>query len=177
MNPATCFYPEIVLRDKEVLFSFRRHRSAEHSRRANFTRPSAEICGQLLRRRMTLVTTALLLCLTGCSDVQGPPPLAPIRGQVTLDGQPLSGAGILFKQTGVRGSASRTDENGRYELTFHRDLKGAVLGEHRVFIGTASSEEPDKPERVPARYNRESELSFTVLDEGSDAADFALVLE
>ena len=129
---------------------------------------------------MTFTTAALLLCfmllcLTGCSTQQGPPPLAPIRGQVTLDGQPLAGAGVAFRQAGSRGSAALTDENGRYELTFHRELKGAVLGEHRVYIGTASSEEPDKPERVPARYNRDSELSYTVTEAGSDSADFRLV--
>ena len=161
-----------------MLRSVHKARSALLIRRANRCRLSADICavcGQFSRRQIPFTTAILLLCLAGCSDVQGPPPLSPISGQVTLDGQPLSGAGITFKPVGSRGSVGRTDEHGRYELTFHRELKGAVLGEHRVFIGTASSEEPDKPERVPTRYNLESELSYTVTETGNDSADFRLV--
>ncbi len=116
--------------------------------------------------------------------------LAPVAGQVTLDGEPLPDALVTFQpiaQPGQRetpgpGSYGHTDSQGRYTLkTVGEDRPGAVVGPHRVFISAAKAdpnEDPSAPGRpvedpVPAQY-RNGALSFTVSPEGTESADFRL---
>src|SRR5688572_704144 len=76
----------------------------------------------------------LLGPLAGCG--QSGPQLAPVSGRVTLDGQPLDAAEVLFQPDEGTGSPSYgyTDENGRYELGYKRGVKGAMVGSHTVSI-------------------------------------------
>ena len=83
----------------------------------------------------------LVLCLTGCID----PPVqtAAVSGRITLDGQPLAGAKVIFIperfQIGgqrVPYSYALTDENGRYKLTTVDGKLGAAVGRNLVFITT-----------------------------------------
>jgi len=128
------------------------------------------------RNELLLACCACLLLLSGaCNRNQGPV-LAPVSGTVTLDGKPLAGAGVVFKQEGARKSVAWTDEAGRYELTYFRDDKGAVIGEHKVIITTADSE-AEIPESLPARYNQESTLKETVEAGKQNVIDFALTSE
>jgi hypothetical protein len=123
--------------------------------------------------------------LAGCSD---PYPLAPVSGKVTLGGAPLGEARVGFEpiRKGKRidagpGSYGVTDEEGRFELESLYGDRGAVIGEHRVWISTYEGKEgPNgsvltvKPEKVPARYNSQTELTFTVPPDGTEKADFDL---
>ncbi len=102
----------------------------------------------------------VLLCaavLSGCSHGTRPP-LGTVHGRVTLDGQPLPGAGVVFEPEG-RGRASMgvTDTGGNYTLNYIRDIQGAGVGWHSVRI-TAGDPVTGKPEPVPARYNVKTEL-------------------
>ncbi len=71
------------------------------------------------------------------------PELARVTGTVTIDGEPVAGATLTFQpdpdaDPPPKGSASigRTDNEGRYELTYVRDIEGAVIGQHKVLIET-----------------------------------------
>jgi len=119
---------------------------------------------------------ALMVTALGCSNRD----LGQVSGTVTLDGEPLADAMVIFTpMTGGRPAAGRTDAQGRYELIFDRAGAGAVHGEHFVEIRTADERilEDDSveviPERVPAKYNATSELRRTV-EEGSNVFDFEL---
>ena len=138
------------------------------------------------------VTTTLSLCLlvAGCDSGPG---LAPVSGTVTMDGSPLAGAEVTFQPTFEGGSPSSaiTDASGRYELKFTMKEKGALPGEHIVRITMAEEEDADEggvagagttgeegdeepsDERIPARYNTESELKRTV-EKKSNTFDFPL---
>jgi hypothetical protein len=110
---------------------------------------------------------------------------------VTLDGDPLAAARVGFEpiRKGERmdagpGSYGVTDEQGRFELESLHGDQGAVIGEHRVWISTYEGKEGPhgsvitvKPEKVPPRYNSQTELTFTVPKKGTDAADFDLESE
>jgi len=77
------------------------------------------------------------LILTGCSSGPGDmPKIAPVTGVVTIDGQPLPEAEILFQPASGRASTGLTDENGKYTLMFNRDASGAKIGPHDVSIIT-----------------------------------------
>jgi hypothetical protein len=102
---------------------------------------------------------AMLILLCGCGR-QGPK-LGQVQGTVTLDGQPLKHAAVIFEpKAGGRASMAVTDASGHYELTYLRDAKGALIGPHRVKISTASEDDPK--ERVPARYNKQTTLGAEV---------------
>jgi hypothetical protein len=113
--------------------------------------------------------------------------VAPVSGTVTLNGQPLPNAFIMFEPiesggTNTPTSNGRTDDKGHYVLSIPvTNDKGAVLGKHTVRILAAKIDKaPDDDsiskveEPVPAKYNAKSELTFEVKAGGSDKADFAL---
>ena len=101
----------------------------------------------------------LLLCCGGCSHSDRPA-LGLVRGTVTFDGSPLAGAFVVFTpHEGGRQSSGYTNQDGIYELTYLRDIKGAKVGTHKVAIATATEQ---SAERLPARYNAETTLQAEV---------------
>jgi hypothetical protein len=122
-----------------------------------------------------LCAFAGLLCLAplvGCAK-NDRPPLGGVHGTVTLDGQPLAGAIVTFEPVGPgRGSIAMTDAQGRYELIYIRNDKGAKVGAHRVQI-TTSNANAGKPELLPPRYNAQTTLSADV-KAGDNEINFAL---
>ena len=130
---------------------------------------------------------ALVTCGCGSSQYE----LVPVSGVVTLDGEPVTGARVIFepRRSGEAalnagpGSDGETDDAGRYSLLTTADGKrGAVVGQHVVMISTFQAEADRsrdtsrvvRPEEIPARYLEPGALSFDVPPEGSDSADFAL---
>ncbi len=108
-----------------------------------------------------LMAVAALMTATGCGGSGDRPNLGLVSGVVTLDGKPLSGASVSFNQAGFRPSIGMTDNEGRYELVYLRDIKGATLGKHVVKIKLVSlSGEPIK--QLPKKYNSDSQLNYEV---------------
>ena len=128
-----------------------------------------------------LCLTPALCCLflAGCGG--SGPKLGRVKGRVTLGGQPLEEAEVTFQPTaeGAAPSAGTTDADGRYELRYTFDTKGAVPGEHVVTITTGGTFlddegiEFEREESVPAKYNTETGLRETV-EPGSNTIDFDL---
>jgi hypothetical protein len=137
-----------------------------------------------------LVGWVIISSAFGCG--QDPHRLAAVSGNVTLDAKPLAGALVSYLPDAKPGtmpavtSRGITDNQGNYTLTTSDDRPGAVVGRHTVRIktrralGDASAEVlegqtvAETPERVPAKYNVRTELSFEVPEEGTDQADFQL---
>ncbi len=109
-----------------------------------------------------LVVAAALLGWIGCGGETLD--LGTVTGTVTLDGEPLEGAEVVFQPEAGRPSYGETDSQGRYRLMFASQQPGAQIGSHRVMISTFDVvlDEDDQateiPERLPPRYHRESEL-------------------
>lgn len=126
--------------------------------------------------RIPFAVTLVALALTGCGDGLG---LVPVTGTVTFDGAPLAGATVVFRPGHGRLSAGTTDAEGRYALRYTDDKAGALPGEHTVQIITVTDDSDDNAasrarERLPARYNMQSELRATVSAD-SPTHDFELV--
>jgi len=129
------------------------------------------------------------LVAAGCGGSDGN--LAPVKGTVTLDGEPLAGAKLEFeldpgdvvrgKSTGSA-SYGKTDSSGRYTLQYTHEKQGAPVGKHTVRITTrgmtvdANGKEVLVPERLPPKYHLNSELTREVMP-GSNTIDFRLTLE
>lgn len=119
--------------------------------------------------------------IVGCGG-GGDPDVVSVTGTVTMDGQPLPNATVVFISGQGRPSGAITDENGQYELNYTGDQKGARIGTNRVQITTAQGPsetmegEPVAavPETVPKKYNDQSELEFEVTADGENVANFDL---
>lgn len=98
------------------------------------SRPRARRAGRRRAFRPASWQLALLgaALLVGCG--QSGPRLVPVTGVVTLDGNPVADAGVLFKPAGNLPPASATtDAQGKFSLQT-LDRPGAVLGQHRVSV-------------------------------------------
>ncbi|WDQ16210.1 carboxypeptidase-like regulatory domain-containing protein [Rhodopirellula sp. P2] len=122
--------------------------------------------------------------------------LVPITGTVTLDGQPLEGAVVMFEAPDTTFSYGTTNADGNYEIKFNSEVMGVPPGDKIVRISTtASTGEVDTEgaddddddaaarrkkkkkrnpnEQVPEAYNEDSQLQATVSD-SQTVFDFAL---
>lgn len=136
-----------------------------------------------LRRTTGIVGLLLLVSISGCGDGSPPPPkLVKVAGKVLMDGKPLADARIEFQPENGAPSYAETGKDGSYSLRFHRNLKGAMPGKHKIRITTgriyADETESDViiPERVPAQYNHNTTLEREVTTATSNM-DFELSSE
>lgn len=133
----------------------------------------------LVRLSLTLL---LFVGLIGCGT--SGPELGTVEGAVTLDGNPLPGAVVSFRPVeGGRTAEGITDESGHFTIEFAAGAKGALLGEHEIRVTTFREkvigdsgrvEDPGMPEKVPKKYNEETELLRTV-EPGKNQFDLELV--
>lgn len=115
-------------------------------------------------RYVLFVPAIICLALCGCGDSGGE-----VSGTVTLDGEPLSGATVEFTpKGGGRPAMGETNEKGKFKLEYLVDQPELPEGEYIVRITTATSKEDEEgntveiPERVPEKYNANSELKVKV---------------
>ncbi|WP_166822912.1 transthyretin-like family protein [Thalassoroseus pseudoceratinae] len=134
-------------------------------------------------RNWLRVLPLLVIFAYGCSGTpDDQPETGTVTGVVLLDDKPLPDARVLFSPTSSgQSSEGVTDENGKFELRYKRDIMGAKVGEHLVKISTF--EQPvigddgrpsgGRPELVPQEYNETSSLKRTV-EAGENEFEFKL---
>ncbi len=131
-------------------------------------------------------TSGTVLVVSMCVFVGCGSELAEVKGRVTLDGESLGDATIMFfPEGGGRPGSAMTNSDGDYELSFTGTRKGALIGKNQVSISTyyppigatnedgTYSQTPARPERLPKRYHENSELSVEVKP-GVPSYDFEL---
>ena len=134
------------------------------------------------RRTSTCFLLFACLFLTGCGSSSGPP-VYPVTGNVTFDGERIQEGRVLFREVGgqQRGFGASI-ENGRYALeategkmlvniTAARDVPG------KFAESPAGPDEPQVPVRemyIPNKYNSQTKLEATVESSGSNNLDFEL---
>lgn len=128
--------------------------------------------------------------VSGCQRAGSPPLITtlPVQGTVTLDGQPLADADVIFVSSEPSAMfAGRTGPNGVYQLQALAGRENALKGECKVTISRMVTPDglpvaPDVPpanvaarEQIPSRYSQLdlTTLSATVGAEGG-TFDFAL---
>ena len=124
----------------------------------------------------------LAICLLiGCGgdDI----PRVEVRGEVTLDGEPLKTGAITFIPTGKGPSAGTTIQDGAYVVDA---AKGPSPGEYKVeidssqptgkkVVGTDGETMEDEYENViPAKYNRQTTLKVVLEPDGDNEHNFPL---
>ncbi|MDD3470395.1 MAG: carboxypeptidase-like regulatory domain-containing protein [Thermoguttaceae bacterium] len=109
--------------------------------------------------------------------------LAQVSGVITLDGQPLPMAQILFEDNDRTYSYGLTDADGRYTLQLNTVKQGVTPGRKTIRITTSrggpeftmlnESFQPSE-EMVPVQYNVQSKESVEVLPNQPQVFDFDL---
>ena len=130
--------------------------------------------------RVFLFTVGFSTLLAGCSG--RPRNVAPVKGKVTLGGQPLADALVTFSPVASGSpSSGRTNSNGEYELVYTRGVKGAEKGEHTVNISTFVFGNPDGdppttevPEKVPYIYHEGDKKPKATVNSGANEINFDL---
>lgn len=81
---------------------------------------------------------ALLLAGCGSSDrwKDGRPPVYPASGSVTMNGQPLEGATVIFSPEDPAGKpgVAITDKSGRFDAETFEPKDGLTAGPHKVTV-------------------------------------------
>ncbi|QDT27947.1 hypothetical protein Enr10x_32840 [Gimesia panareensis] len=123
---------------------------------------------------VVVVCLGLYWIMTAMVGTTEHPPLEQISGIVTLDDKPLPHAEVVFvpqdewKEDKIPAqSEGFTDDQGHFELSYLKGLKGAAMGTHVVRIFSTETQ-------IPIIYNVKSILTYDV--KGSDShAEFKLV--
>lgn len=115
------------------------------------------------------------LLLAGCG-----PATVTIKGQVTLDGQPLSKGVIAFIPSDIEGeTATATIENGAYTVQTLAGNKRVqisapvVTGTRKAFDGPGAPTLEITEESLPDRYHASTELTFTA-QPGENTKDWSV---
>ena len=99
-----------------------------------------------------VIALCVLLAAAGCG---GKPELVPVRGRITLDGQPVKEVVVTFSPIGDtqgNGAMGCTDVEGRFTLTDVRGSAGARVGEYKVSLYPApTGSRPGDPADVVAK--------------------------
>ena len=114
--------------------------------------------------KMKICYVLLIALCCGCSGSEFT--FAPVSGTVTLDGEPLVGADLVFAplQSGDSinvgpASIGKTDEAGKYQLTSIRGNEGAIVTKHRVSIAIKGISTAELARRVDLEYSKNSSMS------------------
>ncbi|HVJ87286.1 MAG TPA: hypothetical protein VM452_16635 [Caulifigura sp.] len=110
--------------------------------------------------RRLLLLGIVVTSLTGCGPKGDP---SSVTGTVTLDGTPLAKAYVEFYPQGGSGNLAvgYSNAQGVYEARISSSLGGATIGDNLVRIST-KGEEASSVEKLPAKYNKKSELHADV---------------
>jgi hypothetical protein len=82
-------------------------------------------------RQMPLL---ILLCALFLTNGCGRSDVVPVKGIATRGGQPVANVVLWFTPTDGRPSWALTDSEGKFELDYSREYKGAKVATHRVTV-------------------------------------------
>jgi hypothetical protein len=137
---------------------------------------------RVLIRLIWLWLLVPLFCVTGCGpDDDNLPKTVSASGTVTLDGQPVDGAQVVFiDDTSTKSADAMTDAKGKFTLNAFREKKGAQPGSYKVQVsktieqklGTKNADGGDASKwifGVPPHYSSflKSGLTATIPEEGT----------
>ena len=96
--------------------------------------------------------------------------LGEVRGLILLDGNPISGAKLVFQRDGQSVAEGISDPLGHYEMTFTEKRIGAAVGSNRI---TVSKTDKEGRELFRSVYNNQSTLKRNV-EPGENQINFSL---
>ncbi|WP_339728927.1 hypothetical protein [uncultured Gimesia sp.] len=138
-----------------------------------------------MRKFAGLLFSLILVFTTGCSGAPNDTPkTVEVKGVVTIAGNPISDATIVFLPKSGPSAVGRTDQSGAYTLKTGK-APGATPGQHTVTItpggeipmpGTAGAKTDKAKPAIPPAYGdpKKSGLTADVKATGENVIDFKL---
>jgi hypothetical protein len=121
----------------------------------NHPNGTSEIMIQRNSRSFLFSLAAMVLLVTGegCGKSDGPE-IVPVAGTITRNGKPIPNLFLNFVPVQGRPSWAITDANGQYKLEYDDKQKGAVVGQHAVWVaspptGSEGMGPEDQPKSSP----------------------------
>ena len=129
----------------------------------------------------SLSVIAIATFITGCSSNESGPKLLQVTGTVTLDGQPIPEANILFKDpNGENKSYFASVKEGSFSTKIEAGKRIAIISANRqskdkmVDNAEGTGKEPAMEQYLPAKYNEKSTLEIEVKPDSENQFPFDL---
>ena len=100
----------------------------------------------------TAVFVLALLSVIGCGD--GGPKIVTVSGQATYKQKPIERLILTFSPASGRPSTAMTDANGKFELVYEGERKGAQVGTHTVTIEYRAKDPGEEMDILEGRKKR-----------------------
>ncbi|SIO29697.1 hypothetical protein SAMN05444166_3581 [Singulisphaera sp. GP187] len=84
-------------------------------------------------RVAAIATQSVIFTLAGCGNGDYPE-MARVTGTVAYNGKPVPNMMVNFMPTEGRPSWGKTDADGKFEMVYDSDYKGAKIGHHKVYF-------------------------------------------
>lgn len=106
---------------------------------------------------------------------------APVRGKVTLDGQPLASGYVMALPTRGRMARGAIQPDGSFALGTYGKADGAQIGKHPVVVTSVPSDEsggkpPKNAKPIPKKYGTAQSSGLTVNVESSGLDEWLIEL-
>jgi len=124
-----------------------------------------------------ILAIACLCFLPGCERAPAGPPLVPVKGTVTVDGEPLPvGSIYLSPVDGIAGSYSGEIQQGKFSIQSAVGLKHVSIVASRLSTKVLGPDGKLSQEQyLPAKYNVKTELTAEVVADKPNSMSFDLL--
>ena len=113
-------------------------------------------------------------CLLGACGAAPSSDVAPVRGLVTHNGEPLKGGKVVFMPTSVgRASRGEIQSDGTYRLTVNTPMDGAMIGRHEVEVHDPEFATPLKWDEDQARRKSLAKSRVVEVNQGENVIDLS----
>jgi hypothetical protein len=137
--------------------------------------------------RLSALIALGCLCLSSCGSGDSIGRTYPVKGKVTVNGEPLKLGTLTFWPNAAKGSKSSPEaagqiaEDGSYEL-YTKGKAGALLGSYKVTVVAQTIPDSTTPEKakllVPEKYtNRETTPLVIEVVASPEAGAYDLILK
>jgi len=120
--------------------------------------------------------TLFALSLPACNQEQKLPPVFPVSGEVTLDGDPMPEGEIAFVKVSEGIRDMLPIKNGKFEGEVLPGDRKIEIRAYRIEKAGVEMYGDDAPESrvnyIPAKYNENSDLSATITESGPNELKF-----
>ena len=114
------------------------------------------------------IALSLALLIVGCAGGDRGPELGEVTGQLLKAGEPVANGWVEFHPTSShRPSVARTNNKGKFTLTYSAQKEGAVVGTHTVKVGTGGEEVEDPEAQGGFSVTKRKPFDFTMTAEVS----------
>ena len=101
-----------------------------------------------------------LLLIIGCGD--GGPKIVTVSGQATYKQKPIERLILTFSPANGRPSTAMTDADGKFELVYEGERKGAQQGSHTVTVEYRAKDPGEEMDILEGKKKRPPEIEAII---------------